>query len=308
MKHIKIKKPWDLTESQVTSEQAFWSRRKFLQSLSISGIGSSALANGMFGEKTFAKMDGNFLQGTEPVMTSSNEFTGFHNFVEFSQWNAEVLQLAQSLDTSSWPVTISGMIENPMTVEAGELTKMMQLQQRIYRFRCIEGWSMVVPWSGFPLKRLIELAQPNNKARYVRFVSFYKPDIAPGQHQDDWYVWPYTEALSIEEANHDLSFIATGVYGKELPKEQGAPFRLIVPWKYAIKSIKSITSIEFIDKRPETFWEVARPGECDFNCNVDPNDPNSKFDQKREISIDTGDWQPTELYNGYAKQVSSLYI
>ena len=308
MTHIKIKKPWDLTESQVTSEQAFWSRRKFLQAVGISGVGSTTLANGILDGKTFTKMDGNFLQGTEPVMTSLNELSGFHNFIEFSHWNAEVLELAQFLDTSSWPVTISGLIENPVTVEAGDLIKMMQLQQRIYRFRCIEGWSMVLPWLGFPLKRLIELAQPKSEARYVRFKSFYKPDIAPGQQHDDWHVWPYTEGLSIEEAKHDLSFIATGVYGKELPKKQGAPLRLVVPWKYGIKSIKSITSIEFVNTRPQTFWEVARPGECDFNCNVDPNNPNSKLDQQKEISIDTGDWKPTELYNGYAKQVSSLYI
>lgn len=307
MAYIKNKKSWELPEAEATNEQAFWSRRKFLQTMGIGSVGGAAFANGLLTGQVSTHIHKASLEESRPIITPQNNVTAHHNFVEFSQWNGEVNQLAQSLDTSSWPIKITGMIARPMTLEAGELINMMKLEQRVYRFRCIEGWAMVVPWSGFPLNRLLEVVQPERSARYVRFDSFYAPTIAPGQQQDDWHVWPYTEALSIEEASHELSFVATGAYGQNLPKEQGAPLRLVVPWKYALKSIKSITRIEFTDKRPRTFWELARSGECDFNCIVDPDDPHSKLSQQREILIDTGDCQSTQFCNGYAQQVSSLY-
>lgn len=302
MSKIKINRDWELPESLATSEQTFWNRRKFLQALGISSatIGSGLMSKGMHAHTAEKAARGT----TGPSKLAVNN----HNFVEFSQWNAETTQLAQSLNTESWPITITGLVERTIQMEAGELIRLMQLQERIYRFRCIEGWSMVVPWSGFPLKELVKLVQPTAKARYIRFDSFLEPEIAPGQRQDDWHVWPYTEVLSMDEAVNELSFLATGVYGQDLPKEQGAPLRLVVPWKYAIKSIKSITRIEFMQERPETFWEIARPGECDFYCNVDPADPHSKLSQQQEILINSGDWQATQLYNGYAEQVASLYV
>lgn len=305
MANIKIKKPWELAESQATHERAFWSRRKFLQSM---GMGGMALGSGMTSGAVLIPGRQHPTQGVVSTITPPDSLASHHNFVEFSQWSGEIPRLAQSLDTQSWPITIDGLVERPITLEAAELSRLMQREQRTCRFRCIEGWAMVVPWSGFPLNKLIALVQPQSQARYIRFDSFYEPQLAPAQQLNDWHVWPYTEVLSMSEAMHDLTFMATGAYGKDLPKEQGAPLRLVVPWKYAIKSIKSVTRIQFTDQRPKTFWEIAQPGQCNFNCNVGQDYPNSPIAQDREILLGTENWQPTQLYNGYGEEVASLYV
>lgn len=304
---IRIKKPWEIPESHTTGEHRYLNRRKFLQALGIGSIGGMSLTRDFLQAGAFGPFDQSNIEYSQYDETLRDQISNFNNFAEFSHWNAEVPDLTRSLDTDSWPITITGLVKKPLTLEASELLRLMDMEERSYRFRCIEGWSMVLPWSGFPLNKLLKLVQPESNARYVRFDSFHNPDVAPSQQVNDWYTWPYTEALTLEEAKNELTFIASGLFGKDLPKAQGAPLRLIVPWKYATKSIKSITRIEFTSKRPGTFWEAANPGVCDFHCNVNPTDTHANVPQAEEILINTGDWQTTLPYNGYAEWVSGLY-
>lgn len=301
MTSIKVARPWDLPESQLTHEPDFWNRRRFLQAAGLAAVGGGLLARSLLPNRVLAVAHASPGPGIDVPRAKA-----FSHFVEFSQWSAETPGLAMALDTDSWPVTISGLVEKPRVIEAGELRELMTLEERAYRFRCVEGWAMVVPWIGFPLKRLISLVQPKSSARYVRFSSFHDPRIAPSQRQQDWHRWPYSEAISLAEAVHDLAFLVTGVYGRSLPKAQGAPLRLVLPWKYAMKSIKSITRIEFVQDRPETFWGSACAERYDFDCNVQPVAGSDPL-QADEILIGSGQRRPTLPYNGYGEMVASLY-
>lgn len=305
MTHIKVKKPWELPESHATVETSYWSRRRFLKSTAgfcggalISGFAGKALAGDSESRQAAlaAKLSGT---GPGPVHP--------HNFVEFSQWSAEVAELARALDTRAWPIQVGGLVEKPLYCEAEELIASMRLEERVYRFRCVEGWAMVVPWTGFPLRSLLERVQPLSSARFLRFDSFYLPAVAPAQSESDWHGWPYSEALTLPEAAHDLSFVATGAYGRALLPEQGAPLRLVVPWKYATKSLKAVTRIEFTKHQPEAFWQTMHPGQVDFHCNVNPADWVAGWPQHQEMMIGTGEWRATELLNGYGEAVGGLY-
>jgi sulfoxide reductase catalytic subunit YedY len=182
----------------------------------------------------------------------------------------------------------------------------VSLEERVYKLRCVEAWSMVVPWSGFPLKSIIKMAQPKSNAKYLVMKTFFDPDKAKSQRQD-WYPWPYTEIITIDEAMNDLAFIATGVYGKALPNQNGSPLRLVVPWKYGFKSIKSIVSFEFSAERPKTFWEEIQPKEYGFWANVNPKVKHPRWSQEQDKDIGSNRMYPTEIYNGYSKWVASLY-
>ena len=200
---------------------------------------------------------------------------------------------------------IDGLVEKEQTVDIDALLKSIPLEERLYRHRCVEAWSMAIPWSGFPLSKLVEMAKPTSAAKYVRFESFLDKKIAPGQKM--FMPWPYVEALTMAEATNDLAFVATGAYGKPISKNQGAPIRLALPWKYGFKSAKSIVKISFVAERPRSFWQQLGPEEYGFWANVNPEVPHPRWSQANETFLNTGDLRPTMIYNGYGEQVAGLY-
>ncbi|WP_339631223.1 protein-methionine-sulfoxide reductase catalytic subunit MsrP [uncultured Sneathiella sp.] len=312
---IRNPKGWVLPESKATSENVYLNRRKILQGMAgaglIASIGSSAALR-----SAFAATDGDPSAGLYPVprndrykvtreLTPEKIATTYNNFYEFGS-HKEIYNAAQALKIRPWTVTIDGMVEKEMEIGVDDLLAKMPLEERLYRHRCVEAWSMVVPWSGFPLKELVKLAAPTSKAKYLVMQTFEDSSVAPGQRQF-WYPWPYTDGLTIEEATNDLSFIVTGLYGKPLPKQNGAPLRLAVPWKYGFKHVKSIVRFSFTDKRPETFWETLLKNEYGFWANVNPEVPHPRWSQAKERDIGTGEYVPTVIYNGYGEYVADLY-
>ena len=201
----------------------------------------------------------------------------------------------------------SGLVNKPLTIDVKDLLKKIGgIEERVYRFRCVEAWSMTVPWAGFPLNKILALVEPKTDAKFLKFETFFNPDIAPGQKQQ-WYPWPYQEGITIEEAQNDLTFIATGIYGKELPNQNGAPLRLVLPWKYGFKSIKSIVKMSFVNERPIGLWEKLAPKEYGFWANVNPNVPHPRWSQKSEQQLGIDGRIPTIIYNGYGDYVASMY-
>ena len=231
----------------------------------------------------------------------------FNNFYEFSNAKDDVWKKIDRFVTRPWEIEITGLIHNPMIVDIDDLIRRMPFEERLYRLRCVEAWSMAVPWTGFPMKKLLEWVQPQSKARFVRMTTFMRPDQARAQNRKG-IPWPYDEGLTIEEASNELTLLVTGIYGHPLPKQHGAPFRLIVPWKYGFKSIKSIVRIEFTDRQPATFWNTLVSHEYDFEANVNPDIPHPRWSQKTEKAIGTGTRRPTLLYNGYQEHVAHLYL
>jgi sulfoxide reductase catalytic subunit YedY len=238
-------------------------------------------------------------------ITAEGLATTYNNFYEFGSHKG-ISSAAQALRIRPWAVRIDGLVEREMTVDIDTLLRSMPLEERVYRHRCVEAWSMTVPWSGFPMSALLDLARPLAAARYVEMYTFSDPQVAAGQHQA-WYPWPYVEGLTIEEAANELTFIATGIYGNPLPKQNGAPLRLAVPWKYGFKSIKSIVRLRFTDVRPRTFWDRVQPREYGFWANVNPNVPHARWSQSTERVLGTNIRVPTRLFNGYAEFVGHLY-
>ncbi|MGH6718450.1 MAG: protein-methionine-sulfoxide reductase catalytic subunit MsrP, partial [Alphaproteobacteria bacterium] len=205
-----------------------------------------------------------------------------------------------------WTIAIDGLVEQPATLDVDTLFRQVTLEERLYRHRCVEAWSMTIPWTGFPLARLVEIAKPLGAAKYVAFETFMDPDAAPGQRQV-WYPWPYTEVVTIAEATNELAFLVTGAYGKPMAKQFGAPMRLHLPWKYGFKSIKSIVKVSFVEERPKTFWETLVPEEYGFWANVNPEVDHPRWSQATERFLATGERVPTLIYNGYGEFVASLY-
>jgi sulfoxide reductase catalytic subunit YedY len=240
------------------------------------------------------------------TLTDERVAAAYNNFYEFTTDKEEVRNLVGAFRIRPWQVEVGGLVEKPRIYDVDDLVRRLPLEERLYRFRCVEAWAMAVPWTGFTLKALINEVRPLSAARYVRMVTFYKPDQARGQKFQHWYPWPYYEGLTMAEATNVLTFLVTGIYGHELPKQHGAPIRLITPWKYGFKSIKSIVQIEFVEKQPPTFWSAAS-SEYDFWANVNPKVPHPRWSQATERLIDTGERVPTQLYNGYAEQVAHLY-
>ena len=318
---IKKNRNWQLPESQVTPENTFFNRRRFLKTFGLAGIGALGLGvaflrmqgNGREGVwRTIPKPGGPYPARRNPAyrvdrpLTPEEIAASYNNFYEFTMEKDKVWKLAESFQTHPWTLEITGEVHKPMKIDMDALLKKMPLEERIYRHRCVEAWSMVVPWTGFPLKKLIDLVQPTSRARYVRFVSFMRPDQAPGQ-RSSWYPWPYFEGLTMDEAMNELTLLVTGIYGHALPNQHGAPIRLVVPWKYGFKSIKSIVTIEFTASRPPTFWNKVSPHEYDFWANVNPKVPHPRWSQATERDIGTGKRIPTRLYNGYEQYVAHLY-
>ena len=309
---IKRRRSWELPDSQATPEAVFLNRRTLLAGMGMTGLLAGAGLRPAFGatdpalvapELYPAKRNAAFDPGRD--LTEEKVATSYNNFYEFGT-SKNIHRAAQALTLKPWQVKIDGMVAKEITIDAEDLIRKMPVDERLYRFRCVEAWSMTVPWSGFPLKSLVEFAQPSSGAKYLVMKTFSRPAEASGQKQF-WYPWPYTEGLTIEEATNDLAYIATGIYGKPLPKQNGAPLRLAVPWKYGFKSVKSIVSFTFTDKRPKTFWEGLAADEYGFWANVNPMVAHPRWSQATEEVIGTGRRIPTQLYNGYGEQVAELY-
>ncbi len=319
MANIKIPKGWEIPENRITPESVYINRRKFIKDLGIVGAGALSL----FGSSACAQNKGVAKQleayQKEKLLAVKNEnFTvtrpqtkeivaaTYNNFYEFTSSKSTVWKRVERFKTRPWEVEITGHVENPMTIDVDDLIKQMPLEERIYRFRCVETWAMVVPWIGFPMKALLEKVQPKSSAKYVRMETFFDPDVA--SHQNDARLpWPYVEGLTLAEAMNELTLMVVGIYGHILPPQHGAPLRLIAPWKYGFKSIKSITSIELTDKKPRNFWNVILPREYGFEANVNPKVPHPRWSQASEWMIGSMDRYPTKIYNGYGEYVAHLY-
>jgi sulfoxide reductase catalytic subunit YedY len=316
--HIKILRPWEAQSSKVTPESVYLDRRQFLKG--VAAIGASAMLTSCSSEianpdpathpgateKIIYPARPNEKFALDRPVTREAITANYNNFYEFTEIKEDVQVHAQKLATRPWTLAVTGLVHQPITIDMDDLIKTMPMEERLYRHRCVEAWAMAVPWTGFPLQALLEKAQPLSKATYVLMKSFYKPFTAQGQ-LTFWFPWPYTEALTMQEAMNELTFMATGIYGHPLPKQNGAPIRLVTPWKYGFKSIKSVVRIELVDYKPSTFWNTVQGLEYDFTANVNPHIPHPRWSQAKEKMLGTGEIRPTLLYNGYDEYVAKLY-
>ena len=310
MSFIINKKIWNIEKQYITDEKIFNSRRKILKNLALGSLfyaGMSSIPKDVLSQSNlyYPPKVNNLYKVNRPI-TKESDATTYTNFYEFGS-SKNIWRRAAKLKTSPWTITIDGLVKKPLTIDIDDLLrKIGGIEERVYRFRCVESWSMTVPWSGFSLNKILSLVEPSSDAKFIRFETFYEPDIAPGQKQK-WYPWPYQEGITIDEAKNDLSFIATGIYGKKLPNQNGAPLRLVIPWKYGFKSIKSIVKISFVSSRPKGLWEKIAPAEYGFWANVNPQISHPRWSQSTEQQLGIEGRVPTVIYNGYGPQVASLY-
>ncbi len=314
MPNVIMRPEWWLPEGAATAEKVFWNRRRFIVGL---GLGAVGMWSGRDAVGAEAGSGGDVYGKGYPharskafdpgwTLTDEKVASTYNNFYEFTL-RKDVHRHVGKFQTAPWKIEIGGLVEKPLTIDAAELIGKMPLEERVYRFRCVEAWAMVVPWTGFPLSRLLDLVVAKPEAKFVRFVTASKPDQMPGIPSNPEYPWPYFEGLRMDEARHPLTLVATGVYGKPLAKQFGAPLRVVVPWKYGYKSPKSIVKIEFVAAQPKTFWETLIPSEYPFESNVDPGVSHPRWSQATERMIDKGDRVRTKKYNGYGDQVAKLY-
>ncbi len=302
------------TENDVTPEEIFLNRREILGQFGL-GLGMAATLGPLNAMATVAGNPAKLNPKFDPKdalrpLTSMELATKYNNFYEFSLEKDEVHKKVEKWKLGKWTLDIAGHINNKKTWDVEDLVKKLGVEERIYRFRCVEAWSMVVPWTGFPLQKLIALVEPTSKAKYIKFTSFNDRGIGTNMDSLLGYPWPYTEGLTLAEANHPLAMMVSGMYGKPLPKQNGAPLRLIVPWKYGFKSIKSVTKIEFVEERPIGLWEALAPKEYGFYANVNPQVDHPRWSQASERILD-GSFFPkkvkTLMFNGYEQDVAHLY-
>jgi len=307
-----FKRSSDIPSSEITPKHLYFNRRTFL-----AGAGAllgTAAAGGALNRLLApaevalagAKLDyGKSQFSTSEKQTPFNDITHYNNYYEFSTDKYEPAKLAENFNTWPWTIKVEGLANKPKTFDIDALRK-MQLEERIYRLRCVEGWSMVIPWIGFPLSSLLNQVQPNSKAKFVEFTSLYDPKRFPGQ-QRGVLEWPYVEGLRMDEAMHPLTLLVVGLYGETLPNQDGAPVRLVVPWKYGFKGIKAIVKIKLVDYQPTSTWTKAAPNEYGFYSNVNPNVDHPRWSQAKERRIGEFTKRPTLMFNGYGDQVASLY-
>lgn len=305
---IKPERPWSLRENDITPEETWLNRRQVLATM---GLGGGLIAGGLLPRLAEAAITG-FPAVRNPEFTLDREITDeeeattYTNFYEFGS-SKNIWRAAKRLKPDPWAVSIDGMVEEKMTIDAADLIRQLGgMEERLYRHRCVEAWAMAVPWTGVPLAKLVNFARPQAGAKYIKFETFEDKNIAPGQRQV-WYPWPYVEGLTIEEATNPLALLTTGIYGKPLPNQNGAPIRLVLPWKYGFKSIKSIRRITFTDQQPKSFWEELQPKEYGFWANVNPEFDHPRWSQKTERLLGSGERVPTLKYNGYGEWVEGLY-
>lgn len=290
-----------IPSSEITPEHVYLNRRQFMQ-------GAAALSTSVLLAAACRPSNQPPDPNTPPedTPTPEEDITGYTNFYEFSTDKEAVSGMAQGFRTSPWEVEIGGLVRHPGIYDVDDLKKQFDHEERIYRLRCVEGWSMVIPWLGFPLSQLLELVEPLSTAQHVRFETIYEPEMMPGQ-QSVWYEWPYVEGLRLDEAMNDLTILATGLYGKNLLPQNGAPIRLVVPWKYGFKSIKSIVKIELVAEQPTSLWMAASPEEYGYYANVNPKVPHPRWSQATERRIGEVSRRKTMLFNGYEAEVAYLY-
>ena len=325
---IRVPKSWEIPEREVTSEDAFVNRRRFLKTLLGAGLGATIMPilgcqkseevdsklAATLNTPSLDKVEGNPAFSTVDRPMTERILAGqYNNYYEFGG-SKSIWREARALPTNGWKVEVTGLVKNPRTYDLNDLQKTFPIEERIYRFRCVEAWSMVIPWIGFPMKALLTAVEPTDQAKFVRFTSYYHPKVTTGPFWEigNLLPWPYTEGLRIEEMANDLAFFAIGNYGHLLPKQHGAPLRAVLPWKYGFKGAKSIVKIEFLDTQPATFWNTLVSNEYDFEANVNPNKPHPRWSQATERFISKGPgltWEKRETlpYNGYGEYVAGLY-
>ena len=306
---IKSRKPWELPYSEVTPESLYRSRREFLQLAGVGAVGLAAGACSMPVAEAQSQLpnvkrwEGSL---TEPPHTWE-QITTYNNYYEFGTRKSDPAMNAHTLKTRPWKVRIDGHVAKPADYDLDAIVKPHQLEERIYRFRCVERWSAIIPWVGFPLADLLQRVAPTSRAKYVAFETLLRPSEMPGQLGNS-LEWPYVEGLRLDEAMHPLTMLVVGLYGRELPNQNGAPLRLVVPWKYGYKSIKSIVKISLVEREPPTSWNIANAEEYGFYSNVNPERDHPRWSQKRERAL--GELvlgRQTLMFNGYADQVAKLY-
>jgi methionine sulfoxide reductase catalytic subunit len=306
---IRRRRGWELPERAATPEALFWQRRRLLQAMAAGPLLASPLGAQAADEKDPsaglypAKRNPRYT--LDRPLTEEKAATHYNNFYEFGA-QKEIAEAAQALPIRPWTIKIDGMVEKPFEIGIDDLLKKVSLEERLYRHRCVEGWSMAVPWTGFAMSALLDLAKPLSSAKYVQTETFMDPSVAPGEKQF-WYPWPYVEGMTMFEARNELAFLVTGMYGKPVPKQDGAPLRLVLPWKYGFKSAKSIVRVSFTDKRPVSFWENLQSSEYGFWANVNPQVPHPRWSQAQERLIGSDEMRPTLMWNGYGEYVAAMY-
>jgi sulfoxide reductase catalytic subunit YedY len=322
--HYFRKRGWELGDGAATPEAVFRTRRQLVKALAAGPVLAAApvLLTACDGKESSNAANGATASAADPSahlypvmrnlryrvdgpLTEERHATTYNNFYEYGT-SKYISEDAQQLRIRPWTVKIEGAVEKPFEIGIDDLLKKMPLEERVYRFRCVEAWGMTVPWSGFAMKALVDLAKPLSKAKYVRMETFGDSSLAPGLRQP-FFPWPYVEGLSMAEAMNELSFIATGLYGKPIPKQNGAPLRLVAPWKYGFKNVKSIVRISFDEERPKTFWEKMGPAEYGFWANVNPEVAHPRWSQAHENVLGENRRAPTVIYNGYGEYVAGLY-
>ncbi len=315
-----IKKSTDIKPSEITDEKVYLNRRWFMRGAVLAGsVAATGFIYRRLNPPAAPLVSGQVIQVADnsPTTESANGFTtseaktplqditNYNNFYEFDTDKQGVARAAQGFVTKPWTVSVDGLVNKPKTFDLDELMKIDQ-QERVYRLRCVEGWSMVIPWIGFPLAKLLEKVEPNSQAKFVAFQTLLDPRRMPNQ-RTTVLDWPYVEGLRLDEAMHPLTILATGLYGQTLPPQDGAPIRLVVPWKYGFKSIKSIVKISLVAAQPPTTWSMENPGEYGFYSNVNPSVDHPRWSQARERRIGEFGGRQTLMFNGYADQVAHLY-
>ncbi|NES25539.1 MAG: protein-methionine-sulfoxide reductase catalytic subunit MsrP [Symploca sp. SIO3E6] len=332
---IRVPKAWELPEVRATSANAYFNRRRLLKTMANFSLGAGIAS--VLGCKG-SSAPNNTLVSANPALTATLELPSiepftlnptfqkvdrpitdevlagqYNNYYEFGG-SKSIWRASQALPTDNWQVEVTGLVKNPRTYDLEDLLKKFPLEERVYRMRCVEAWSMVLPWVGFPMKLLMAEVEPTDKAKFVSFTSYYdaKISLAPVESFGQKVPWPYTEGLHLKEMANELAFFAVGIYGEILPKQHGAPIRAVLPWKYGFKGAKSIVKIDFVEQQPATFWNTLAPSEYGFVDNVNPKKPHPRWSQKKERFIGTGSevsWEerPTLPYNGYEEYVASIY-
>ncbi len=298
-----IRRPPDIPAAEITDERHYWSRREFIR---VAGTGAAGVGAAIGGVLPLGGMLEPAVGPDQDKLTPYEDVTRYNNFYEFGTDKEDPARTAGGLRTRPWKVEVAGEVSRPAVYDLDDLLKGLVAEERVYRHRCVETWSMVVPWLGIPLRTVVDRLEPTSKARFVEFTTLHDPQQMPGQRRAI-LGWPYVEALRLDEARHPLSLLVTGLYGKPLPNQNGAPLRLIVPWKYGFKGGKSVVRIRFTERQPRTTWNVAAPEEYGFYANVNPEVDHPRWSQARERRVGEFFKRKTLMFNGYADQVASLY-
>ena len=310
-----VKKAADIRSSEITDKKLYLRRREFIQAAAITAVGAAAgtlSAPSAAAAPTWPRVKIPNVRQVEPPLTSGEkpnsyqDITTYNNFYEFGTEKDDPSNNAGSLKTKPWTIKVDGMVDKPADYQLEDLIKPYALEDRVYRHRCVEAWSLVIPWVGFPLASLLKTVGPKSTAKFVEFTTMFNPQQMPGQ-RSSVLRWPYVEGLRLDEAMHPLTILAVGLYGEYLPNQDGAPIRLVVPWKYGFKGCKSIVRIRLTDRQPMNTWQLSAPNEYGFYSNVNPSVDHPRWSQARERRIGEFFKRPTLMFNGYGDQVASLY-